>query len=111
MANISKCRSCGKDVPRQNEILRDFYTNEPYRLCSGECFNELMRKEVAFDDAAGDWDSRCSRAIKRGEAESGRKFEDAGDALIMSWIDKYAYSDESSASDGSDVKSGLGRSG
>jgi ribosomal protein L24E len=99
MANISKCKSCGKDVPRQNDILMDFETNQPYRLCSDKCFNELMEKETAFDAEAAEWDSRCAKAIKKGEAESGRKFGDAGDALIMSWIDKYAYDDENSIAD------------
>jgi hypothetical protein len=72
---------------------------QPFRLCSTECLNNYYENEAAEIEAAADWDTRCSKAIARGEAESGRKFQDAGDALILSWIDKYAYDEETQSSD------------
>jgi hypothetical protein len=55
-----------------------------------------MEREAAMDSICQEWDSRCAEAVRKGEAESGRKFADAGDGLIMSWINKYAYDDENS---------------
>lgn len=97
MATISKCKMCGKPVPPGNPIFKD--GRVPYRLCSTECINKEQEKEIAELEAAADWDARCSKAIARGEAESGRKFEDAGDSLILSWIDKYTYDEETQTSD------------
>lgn len=98
MATISKCKICGKPVPPSNPILID-ENRIPYRVCSTNCVSNYQEREAAEMEAAADWDTRCARAIARGEAESGRKFEDAGDGLILSWIDKYAYDEETQNSD------------
>lgn len=97
MATISKCKICGKPVPPSNPIFKD-HAMRPYRLCSEDCVSKGQEKEAAELEAGSDWDTRCSKAIARGEAESGRKFKDAGDAVIMSWIDKYAYDEETQTS-------------
>jgi len=98
MATISKCKICGKPVPPGNPILID-EKRTPYRLCSTECVSDYQEREAAEMEADSDWDARCSKAIARGESESGRSFEETGDALILSWIDKYANDEETQNSD------------
>jgi hypothetical protein len=89
MSIISKCRECGNQVPKSNPIMTD-ETNHPFRFCSLNCTNLYFKQEAEMDLAGQEFSSLCAKAIKKGEEESGRTFEDAGDSLIMSWIDKYA---------------------
>ena len=48
-----------------------------------------MSKIIKMDAAMSEATSKFATAIKKGEAESGRKFADAGDALVDSWLTKY----------------------
>lgn len=94
MATISKCKVCGNSVPKSNPIMTDPDSMIPFRLCSMKCLNSYYEREAVLDAEGYEWSARCAKAIAKGEAESGRKFEEAGDGLIMSWIDKYAYEEE-----------------
>lgn len=84
MSIISKCKNCGSDVPKANDILMDFETNQPYRICSEKCRNELVEKEIAEAQADADYGEFCSKAIAKGSAESGKT--SASEAEILSWI-------------------------
>jgi endogenous inhibitor of DNA gyrase (YacG/DUF329 family) len=85
MSKIIKCESCGKQV---------YKNNHSFPFCSPKCIGQHQQKEAAMDGEMQEWSSLCAAAIKKGEAETGRKFEDAGDALIDSWITKYALTSD-----------------
>ncbi len=93
MANISKCKECGKPVPKENPILTG-ENNTPMRFCSLDCMNLNYETEAAIDAEGQEFSSRCAIAIKKGEAESGKTFAEAGDVLIMSWLDEYGVYDK-----------------
>ncbi len=94
MANITKCKECGKPVPSGNPIITD-EANSPMRFCSLDCMNRYYEKEATADLEAQEFDSRCSIAIAKAlEANPGMTFEEASYGTIMGWFEEYGVYDK-----------------
>ena len=92
MSVVNECENCGKTVSG-NSIIETDDAFRQFWLCSSECMSQYYEKETIADAENAEFSALCSEAIAKGEAESERTFAEAGDGLINSWIDKYAYGD------------------
>ena len=65
------------------------------KFCSSDCQNRYYEVNIAADAENVEWSEEYrSKSVKSGKRESGMKYTAARDALIDSWIQRYASLDE-----------------